>query len=95
MSLTITEVEEIAHLARLQLTEAEKVAYQSQLSAVLDYIAQISELDLSNVAPTTHAVTQHNIMREDVAEPAMPIEDVLHNAPEHEDSQFKIQAILD
>jgi aspartyl-tRNA(Asn)/glutamyl-tRNA(Gln) amidotransferase subunit C len=95
MSLTLTEVEEIAHLARLELTEAEKIAYQSQLSAVLDYIAQISELDLTNVPPTTHAVAQHNVMREDVAEPAMPIEDVLHNAPEHEDNQFKIQAILE
>ena len=93
--LTLTDVEKIAHLARLQLMAAEKAQYLSQLSAVLDYVAQISELDLTDIPPTTHAVVQHNVLREDVAEPSMPLSDVLFNAPDHSDNQFKIQAVLD
>ncbi|GAB4145010.1 MAG: Asp-tRNA(Asn)/Glu-tRNA(Gln) amidotransferase subunit GatC [Candidatus Promineifilaceae bacterium] len=95
MSLTLADVEKIAHLARLQLTAAEKIQYQGQLSSVLDYVAQISELDLTDIAPTTHAVVQHNVLRDDVVEPSMILADVLFNAPDQADNQFKIQAVLD
>jgi aspartyl-tRNA(Asn)/glutamyl-tRNA(Gln) amidotransferase subunit C len=95
MSLSKEEVEAIAHLARLALDPDEVAAYQAQLSDVLAHVVQISELDLEGVPPTTHAVSQHNVLRQDKAEPAMPLEDVLYNAPEKADNQFKIQAILD
>ena len=95
MSLTRSDVEKIAHLARLDLTEDELTLYQGQLSAILDYAARLNELDLEGVLPTAHAVTQQNVLREDVAEPGMAMDDVLFNAPKQEKSQFVVQAVLD
>lgn len=95
MSLTQQDVEKIAHLARLELTEAEKAQYQGQLSAILDYAERLNALDLTGIAPTAHAVTQQNVLREDVAEPSMTMEAVLLNAPNHAANQFVVQAILD
>jgi aspartyl-tRNA(Asn)/glutamyl-tRNA(Gln) amidotransferase subunit C len=62
---------------------------------VLDYAARLDELDLDDVPPTAHAVTQQNVMGEDVAEPSLPREDALRNAPDRQDHQFRIQAVLD
>lgn len=95
MTLSLDEVDKIAHLARLALTPDERVAYASQLSAVLDHVAQIAELDLTAVTPTTHAVTRHNVLRDDAVQPSLPLEDVLFNAPDQALDQFRIQAILD
>ena len=89
------DVEKIAHLARLELTEAEIALYQKQLSAILDYAERLNMLDLDKVPPTAHAVTQQNVLREDIAEPTMSMEEVLHNAPKQADNQFVVQAILD
>ena len=95
MFLTEKEVEEIAYLARLSLTSEEKARYRQQLSAVLDYVAQISQLELADIPPTTHAITQQNIFRNDVADSPMPVDEALFNAPHQQDNQFKIQAILE
>lgn len=95
MSLTQADVEKIAHLARLDLTEAEMARFQGQLSAILDYAEKLNELDLDGVPPTAHAVSQQNVFREDKAEPSLPIEAVLHNAPKHAHNQFAVQAVLD
>lgn len=95
MALTRQDVEKIAYLARLELTEAEKAQYQEQLSAVLDYAERLNELDLTSVPPTAHAVTQHNVLREDVIEPSLPLDDVLFNAPQQAQNQFLIQSVLD
>ncbi|MCP4425720.1 MAG: Asp-tRNA(Asn)/Glu-tRNA(Gln) amidotransferase subunit GatC [Chloroflexi bacterium] len=93
--LTRADVEKIAHLARLQLSEEEKEAYLGQLTAVLDYAAVLNELDLEGVPPSPHAVAQQNIMRDDVIEPSLPIEDTFHNAPQQANNQFLIQSVLD
>ncbi len=95
MSLTLDQVEKIAHLARLELTSEEKQDYQRQLTAVLDYAAVLNELDLDGVPPTAHAITRQNVMREDVVEPSLSIEDVLFNAQETAVNQFVVQAILE
>jgi aspartyl-tRNA(Asn)/glutamyl-tRNA(Gln) amidotransferase subunit C len=95
MSLTLQDVEKIAGLARLALTEAEKKRYLEQLSAVLDYAERLNELDTADVPPTASAVNLHSVMREDVIEPSLAIEDVLFNAGRHSQNQFKIQAVLD
>lgn len=95
MSLTLADVEKIAELARLELTDDEKNQYREQLSAILDHAAMLDELDLTAVSPTTHAVTRQNIMRDDVIEPSLPVEDVLYNAPREAQNQFLIQAVLE
>jgi aspartyl-tRNA(Asn)/glutamyl-tRNA(Gln) amidotransferase subunit C len=95
MSLTLADVEKIAHLARLELTEAEKQQYLEQLSAILDYAERLNELDLTGIPPTSHAIAQQNIMRPDVVEPSLPMDDLLFNAPQQKEDQFVVQAVLD
>lgn len=95
MSLTRQEVEKIAQLARLALTDEQKTAYQRQLSAVLDYAEMLDELDLSGIEPTAHAVARENVMRDDVIEPGLVLEDVLFNSARHAQDQFLIQSVLE
>lgn len=94
VELTLTDVDKIADLARLELTKAERQQFQRQLSAILDYVAMLEELDTQNVPPTAQAVPQQNIWREDVIQPSLPSEDVFYNATQHENQQFKIQSVL-
>lgn len=95
MALSRQDVEKIAALARLDLTEAEKALYQEQLSAVLAYAERLSELEIDDVPPTASAVPMTNVLREDEIEPSMPLADTLYNAPEAEQDQFKIQPVFD
>ncbi len=95
MALTREEVQKIAHLARLALTEAEQQVYQRQLSDVLDYAAMLDTLDLSGVEPTAHAIMRENVMRADVVEPGLDIEDVLFNSAQNVQDQFLIQSVLE
>lgn len=93
--LTLEDVEKIARLARLYLTEEEKRAILRQLSDVLDYVEQLSALDLTDVPPTAHAVAQQNILREDRVNAALPVEEALANAADERDDQFAIQGVFD
>ena len=93
-SLTIQDVEKIALLARLYLTEEEKLKYLTQLSDVLTYVEQLSELDLTDVPPTAHAVAQQNIMRQDEVNSTISVENALKNAADTDDDQFAIQAVF-
>lgn len=95
MSLSHEQVAHVAHLARLSLTEAELSEYQGQLSAILAYADMLNELDLADIPPTSHAVAQTNVMREDVARPCLPTEKALQNAAKKADNQFLIQNVLD
>jgi aspartyl-tRNA(Asn)/glutamyl-tRNA(Gln) amidotransferase subunit C len=95
MSLTKKDVEKIASLARLSLSDQEKTLYQEQLSAVLDYAERLSELDISQVPPTASAVALQNVMRADVVEPSLATEDALYNAARQVQDQFQILAVLD
>ncbi len=95
MSLTLQDVAKIAHLARLELTADQLVAFQNQLSAVLDYADMLNELDLDGIQPAAHAIARQNVMRPDVVEPGLSVEDVLYNATATADNQFLIQSVLD
>lgn len=95
MSLTKEEVEKIAALARLDLEPEELALYQEQLSACLAYVARLNLLDIDNVPPTASAVALENILREDVIEPSLPVDEALFNAAEKSGSQFRIQPVLE
>jgi len=95
VSLTLAEVEKIAHLARLELTGAEKALYREQLSAILDYAEMLNELDLESIPPTVHAVMRQNVLRDDIIKPSLPVEEILFNAPQQARNQFLIQSVLD
>ena len=79
MPLTSTEVEHIAELARLDLTEHEKALFQDQLSAILDYAAVLQGVDTSAVPPTATVLTLRNVMRDDAVVPSMPTTGLMKN----------------
>lgn len=95
MSISIRDVEHVANLARLELTEEEKAKYARQLGAMLDYAQKLNELDTENVPPTSHVLPIVNVMREDEPRPSSPIENVMLNAPDEEDGQFRVPAVLE
>lgn len=95
MSITTKDVEHVAALARLELSEEEKAVYTEQLNAILKYAEQLNALDTEGVEPTSHAVPLFNVLREDTPKESLPIEKVMLNAPEEEDGQFKVPAVLE
>ena len=95
MSLTPQDVDIIAHLTRLALPTAHKAQYLEQLTAVLDYAHMLNDLDLAGILPTAHAIAQENVMGEDVVAPSLTLDEVLFNAPQHVQNQFRIQSVLD
>lgn len=95
MSITIKDVEHVAALARLELSEQDKERFAGQLSAILKYAEQLNQLDTDDVEPTSHAMPLVNVMREDAVRPSLPIDKVLLNAPDEEDGQIKVPAVLE
>lgn len=95
MSITLKDVEHVANLARLELADAEKEQFTGQLNAILKYAEKLNELDTDNVEPTSHVLNVTNVMREDVVKPSLPIEKVLQNAPDEEEGQIKVPAVLE
>jgi len=93
--LTISEVEHIAELAKLGLSEEEKRTFQGQLSAILEHFETLQEVDTSAIPPTATVLPLRNVMREDEVRPSLPPELVLANAPEREENSFRVQAVLE
>ncbi len=89
------EVEKVARLARLEITEAEKEAFSEQLSSILTYMGQIDALDTEGVEPTATVLEQANVFRDDVVRPSLSVEQALANAPEHTDGFFSVPRILE
>ena len=93
--ITIDEVKHVANLARLAITEEEAEKFSEQLDAIITFVEQLNELDTDNVEPTSHVLEMKNIFREDIAKPGLPVEEVVKNAPDHEDGQIKVPAIIE
>jgi aspartyl-tRNA(Asn)/glutamyl-tRNA(Gln) amidotransferase subunit C len=90
VAITRDEVLHVARLARLELTEDEIERFTAQLSAILEAVAKVSELDLSGVEPTAHPLDVVNVWAEDEPRPSIPVEDALANAPDHENGFLKV-----
>lgn len=95
MKLSREEVEHIAELAKVGLSEEEKALFQVQLSAILEYAAMLQRVDTSAIPPTATVLPLRNVMRPDEPRPSLPREDVLANAPQAEDGCFRVKAILE
>jgi aspartyl-tRNA(Asn)/glutamyl-tRNA(Gln) amidotransferase subunit C len=94
MTLSLEEVEHIASLARLRLTAAETELYREQLSAILDYMARLGQLDTSQIEPTATVIPLHTVLRPDVVRPSLMPEALLSNAPEAEAQMFRVPPVL-
>jgi len=96
MKLSKKDVEHIAKLARLDLSEEEKSKYSSQLTKILDYIDQLQEVDVTGIEPTAQVTGLENVMREDTVEewPKDEVESALAQAPSKEGKFIKVKRVL-
>lgn len=95
MKITKQEVEHVAKLARLELSDQEKVKLTDQLSNILSYVEKLNELDTRGVEPTSHVLDISNVMREDVPASSLPQEKALSNAPEKAAGHYKVPKIIE
>jgi len=95
MSATDLDVRYVAHLARLELTPEEEAHYGAQLGKVLEYVNQLSQLDLEGIEPTAHALSLRNVTRPDETRPSLPREDAMRNAPAQSDGLFVVPKIVE
>jgi aspartyl-tRNA(Asn)/glutamyl-tRNA(Gln) amidotransferase subunit C len=89
------DVEHVARLARLALSEAEAERMRDQLSGILAYIDKLRALDTAGVEPTSHAVPLVNVMRDDDTRPCLPQDVALANAPDRSDAFFRVPRIIE
>ena len=90
MAITNDDVLHVARLARLGLGEGEAERLQAELSAILEAVGKVSELDLSDVPPTSHPLDLVNVWDDDEPRPSLDVEDALANAPEREGDGFRV-----
>jgi aspartyl-tRNA(Asn)/glutamyl-tRNA(Gln) amidotransferase subunit C len=95
MRLSREEVEHVALLGRLQLTEAEMERFTEQLNDILVYFEELREADTSDIPATTHVVPMQNVLREDCTRPSFDPDEALANAPERRDDLFKVPRVVE
>jgi len=94
-TLSRSDVEHVAHLARLGLTEEELGRLEGQLNHILDQYEILAELSTDDIPPTAQTIELENILRDDVVRPSLPVEAVLANAPSRDGDFIVVPAILD
>ena len=88
--ITRDEVLHVARLARLELSSDEVTRFQGQLSAILEAVSKVSELDLSDIPPTAHPLEIANAWADDESRPSLTLDEVFANAPDREDDHFRV-----
>ncbi|MEI6083442.1 MAG: Asp-tRNA(Asn)/Glu-tRNA(Gln) amidotransferase subunit GatC [Verrucomicrobiota bacterium] len=89
------DINHVAHLARIELTDAEKAKFSAQLKDMLAYVDQLSRVDVTGVEPTAQAIPLTNVLRQDEVRPSLPTERVLTNAPESARDLFIVPKIVE
>ena len=92
MTISREEVLHVARLARLELSDAEVERFAEQLSAILEAVGKVGELDLSGVEPTAHPLDLSNVWAEDEPRPSLSVDEALANAPDREGDSFRVPA---
>jgi aspartyl-tRNA(Asn)/glutamyl-tRNA(Gln) amidotransferase subunit C len=95
MAITREEVQHVAMLFRMSLSEEEIARLQQQLSQIIDYFQVLQQVDTEGVPPTSHTLSLENVMRADEPQPSYPPEDILANAPLSEGGFFRVRAVLE
>jgi aspartyl-tRNA(Asn)/glutamyl-tRNA(Gln) amidotransferase subunit C len=89
------DIEKVARLARIELSEEEMATFGSQLEQILTYMEQLNRLNTIGVEPTSHAIPMYNAFREDESGPSFPQEEVLCISPDQENGHFKVPRIIE
>jgi len=95
MKLSREEVLHIATIYRLGLSEADIEKAREQLSNILENFEVLKEVDTANVPPTAQSINLSNVMRDDIARPSLPAEDIMSNAPAREEGFFRLRPVLE
>ncbi len=95
MKLTREQVQHVAHLARLSLSDEEIERYQEQLSSVLEYVDMLNEVDTTAIPPTATVLPLRTVLRPDQPQPSFSPDDILENAPNRDGQFFRVHAILE
>jgi len=95
MSLTIDDVAKVALLARLRVSPDELQMFTGQLNSIMDYVAQLQQLETTDVEPLSHGIEVRNVFRDDVCGDALPREAALLNAPKRNQESFLVPAVLE
>jgi len=95
MKISKQEVEHVAKLARLELSDDEQEKLTDQLSNILTYVEKLKELDTTGVEPTSHVLDINNVMREDRGAPSLSRERALANAPEQAAGHYRVPKIIE
>ena len=89
------DIEHVARLARLELTDEEKARLREQLGAILEHAAKVGEVAAEDVPPTAYAIPRSNVFRPDELKPSLPTEEVLSNAPDAEADRFRVPRVVE
>lgn len=89
------EVRRLARLARLELTDAELATMTGQLSRIIEYVAQLQQVDTEGIEPLAHALDVHNVFRADEPAPSLPVAEILANAPKRSGDFYSVPAVLE
>ena len=95
MRLTADDVRKVASLARLKVTDVEVASLQGDLTAILEYVDVLNEVDITGVAPMVHAVELHDVLRADVVIESLPLAEALQNAPRTDGRYFLVPTIIE
>lgn len=95
MQLTIQEVEHIAELAKLVLSDEEKELYREQLSSILAYAVMLQNVDTGDIPPTASVLPGRSVLRADIVQEPLSPETVLQNAPHQKEKQFKVPIVME
>jgi aspartyl-tRNA(Asn)/glutamyl-tRNA(Gln) amidotransferase subunit C len=93
VSVTVKDVEYVAALARLSLSDREKELYTHQLNEILAYVEQLNKLDTSAVEPLEHVIDLTDVMRDDAVTPSLPRAEALKNAPDRTEKFFRVPTV--
>ena len=94
MSITSADIDKIANLAKLDLSEAEREKFASQLSDIISYVEKLNQLDTKDVEPLAHVNDLMNVYREDESRPSMDKEDVFKNSPQNDNEFFLVPKVI-
>jgi aspartyl-tRNA(Asn)/glutamyl-tRNA(Gln) amidotransferase subunit C len=94
MKITKKEVLHVAHLARLDIDEADIDRFAGQIGTILDYVDQLKQVDTADVAATSHAIAMTNAFREDIELDHLDAKDALANAPEKDENGFMVPKVI-